>query len=52
MMEEDYIDNAFCKKCGKDTPHVIHSAGHERDSSWDYKECAVCGTRKYGMERE
>jgi hypothetical protein len=48
----DYEDDCFCDHCQKITPHLIHSNGHERDSSYDWQECKVCHWRQWGMMGE
>jgi len=41
----DYEDDDFCDHCQKETKHLCHSDGHERDSSGDWRKCLVCGWR-------
>lgn len=45
----DHRDTAFCDICQRDTPHDIHDDGHERDSSYDRRECLECGAVWTGM---
>lgn len=38
----NWTEEAECEHCKKETLHDYHCAGHERDSSGDYKQCTVC----------
>lgn len=49
---EDYLTEAWCPFCRKETEQSIHSDGHERDSSWDKETCLECGAYKFGFMRE
>lgn len=44
----EHIDFAYCSHCERDTRHLIHDSGHERDSSGDWTECQECGSRWSG----
>lgn len=39
----------FCDHCDKYTDHECYTQGHERDSSWDWQKCKVCGWRYIGI---
>lgn len=52
LAPNQHLTDAFCKTCGEETAHVLTCAGHERDSSGDYRECLECGERVFGFERE
>lgn len=47
-MAEEYEEQQDCVECGRETPHLVVTGTHERDSSGDSAECLVCGTRKDG----
>lgn len=47
MQAYDYEDWYHCPVCQRETPHAVHSEGHERDSYYDYRQCAICGARKW-----
>ncbi len=49
MPAEVFEMESFCDHCGKNTPHLIENAGHERDSSWDREECLVCHWWNLGL---
>lgn len=40
---EKYVDEGYCCICKKDTKQEFNDAGHERDSSGDYRICLECG---------
>lgn len=42
-------DEMLCGHCHHETPHTVYDAGHERDSSHDWRRCNVCGWKAYGM---
>jgi hypothetical protein len=42
-MPANYIDEAHCSLCDRDTRQLFHDAGHERDSSNDWRRCLECG---------
>ncbi len=47
---ETYETESWCPSCGKDTPQVFVSDGHERDSSWDRRTCKTCGKSGLGLD--
>lgn len=38
----EYLDEDYCPNCNKNTRVAFYSAGHERDSSQDFRQCTVC----------
>lgn len=46
--EQTYRDEMYCDHCDDDTDQIVHSDGHERDSSGDWQICLKCGYRKSG----
>lgn len=51
LQDGDYVDEStWCPNCNKDTRQVIHSDGHERDSSYDTQQCLNCGKTGWGMD--
>jgi hypothetical protein len=42
---EQWDEEYFCDNCKCDTVHTCYIAGHERDSSNDYKRCTKCDNR-------
>jgi hypothetical protein len=48
-MGREYSAIEFCGNCQVDTPHLVHSAGHERDSSHDWQKCLVCNWKLRGV---
>lgn len=50
--EETYRDTMYCDNCDEDTEQIVHSDGHERDSSGDWKVCTKCGFRMSGLTGE
>lgn len=48
-MENKYIDERLCENCNAETEHSCRDSDHERDSSYDFEECLVCGWWKYGF---
>lgn len=50
-MTLNYEDSCFCEgNCKKETKHTIIPSGHERDSSYDYRECKVCRWYALGID--
>jgi hypothetical protein len=43
--EDDDVDEAFCPRCGKDTPRQYGGHPHERDSSNEWSVCLTCQLR-------
>lgn len=46
---DEYEDEIYCDNCGCYTRQTVHYAGHERDSSHDWKLCQECGWRWNGF---
>lgn len=47
-MEEYFEEDDYCPICEDDTLHYYYSQGHERDSTYDYDICLVCGLKRTG----
>ena len=43
------LDERYCPRCSRFTEHDIYDAGHERDSSHNWKRCRVCEMKTYGL---
>lgn len=52
MLNETWKDEAYCKKCKRETDHQYTDGGHERDSSNDRRECLECGESVMGWQKE
>lgn len=48
-MAHFYDYDWFCDNCKKDTPHKCYTAGHERDSSYDWEQCKICKWKYSGI---
>lgn len=42
VRNDDYEEMHYCSDCHRNTLHLHHCNGHERDSSEDYKICLTC----------
>lgn len=47
-MSREYVEDRECVECGRETPHDVYDAEHERDSSNNSAFCKVCGTMTDG----
>lgn len=52
MSARTYRFDWHCDHCNAETPHECYSAGHERDSSRDWRRCQQCGWKYHSMTGE
>jgi hypothetical protein len=45
LIKGEYLDYGYCEYCEDETAIIYYDAGHERDSSHNYKICTECGKR-------
>jgi methionyl-tRNA synthetase len=51
-VREEFESDAYCKTCGRETPHVYVTGTHERDSFNDSRTCKVCDNTVMGFSSE